>query len=181
MKREKVTGTSPAPGFARRMPMKVACPTCRQVLELPDAEDGLVVNCPACGAALQVPAGLRPPRGAAVTLMPAALPAAAPSVPVLPPPLPYPRAAQAIGDDPAMRMLLPVGRSGWAIAAGYLGLFAVLLLPAPIALIISIVAIRDLKRHPDKHGLGRAIFGLVMGGLGTALLAIMAIGLAFAR
>ena len=78
-------------------------------------------------------------------------------------------------------MLLPVGRSAWAIAAGYLGLFAVLLLPAPIALIISIVAIRDLKRHPDKHGLGRAIFGLVMGGLGTALLAIMAIGLAFAR
>src|SRR4051812_21407307 len=29
-----------------------------------------------------------------------------------------------IGDDAGMRMLLPVGRSGWAIAAGYLGLFS---------------------------------------------------------
>ena len=31
--------------------------------------------------------------------------------------------------------VLPVGRSGWAIAAGFFGLFAVLFLPAPIALV----------------------------------------------
>ena len=71
-------------------------------------------------------------------------------------------------DDPAMRWVLPVGRSGWAIAAGYLGLFAVLVLPAPVALAIGIVALRDLKRNPSKLGKGRAIFGLVMGAIGTA-------------
>ena len=45
------------------------------------------------------------------------------------------RREQDIGDDPAIRMLLPVGRSGWAIASGYLGLISVLLIPAPFALI----------------------------------------------
>jgi hypothetical protein len=62
-------------------------------------------------------------------------------------------------------MLLPVGRSFWAIAAGYAGLFAVLFVPAPIALILGIIAIYDIKRHPDRHGMGRAIFGLVMGAI----------------
>ena len=48
----------------------------------------------------------------------------------MPPPLPYgsqppglPVPTPRIGDDAGIRMLLPVGRSGWAIAAGYLGLF----------------------------------------------------------
>jgi hypothetical protein len=72
-----------------------------------------------------------------------------------------------LGENAAIRMLLPVGRSGWAIAAGYLGLFSVLFVPAPLALILGIVAIRDIRKHPQRHGLGRAIFGLVMGGLFT--------------
>jgi hypothetical protein len=25
------------------------------------------------------------------------------------------------------------------------------------------VAVRDIKKHPERHGMGRAIFGLVMG------------------
>ncbi len=78
--------------------------------------------------------------------------------------------ARSMGDDPALRWVLPVGRSGWAIAAGYLGLFAVLVLPAPVALAIGIVALRDIERHPSKHGKGRAVFGIVMGALGTAVL-----------
>jgi hypothetical protein len=72
--------------------------------------------------------------------------------------------------DAVTRMMLPVGRSGWAIAAGYLGLFAVLIVPAPLALICGILALRDFKRHPEKFGRGRAIFGLAMGGLGTLIL-----------
>jgi len=85
-----------------------------------------------------------------------------------PPPIAYyapgrAPAGPSLGQDAGMRLLLPVGRSGWAIAAGYLGLFSVLILPAPIAIIISIIAILDIKNHPDKHGMGRAIFGLVMG------------------
>ena len=78
-----------------------------------------------------------------------------------------------LGEDPVMRMLLPVGRSGWAIAAGYAGLFAVLIFPAPIALVLSIVAIIHIRRHPDKHGMGRAIFGLIMGALFPLLLLVI--------
>jgi hypothetical protein len=94
------------------------------------------------------------------------------------PPTPPPLPKQArFGDTVAERMLLPVGRSGWAIAAGYLGLFSLIVLPAPIALIISIIAIRDIRKsrtaaHP-KHGMGRAIFGLIMGILGTAILVVI--------
>jgi Domain of unknown function (DUF4190) len=91
-----------------------------------------------------------------------------------PPPLP-PRPS--LGDDAGMRMLLPVGRSGWAIAAGYLGLFALVIIPAPLALIVSLVAIRDIRRsqrsaHP-KHGMGRAVFGLITGSLGTLVLSYL--------
>ena len=74
------------------------------------------------------------------------------------------------GDDPMMRMLLPVGRSGWAIAAGYLGLLSFLGVFAPISLIVGFVALRDLKQHPEKHGLGRTWFGIIMGVLGTIVL-----------
>jgi predicted acyltransferase len=75
-----------------------------------------------------------------------------------------------LGDSAAMRMLLPVGRSGLAIAAGYAGLFAFLVIPAPIALLLGILAVRDLRKHPHKHGMGRAVFGIIAGALGTALL-----------
>ncbi len=102
------------------------------------------------------------------TLFPTALGATSP------PPLPAP---PKIGDDAGVRLLLPVGRSGWAIAAGYLALFSVLLIPAPIALIVSIIAIRDIRKHRHdphpKHGMGRAIFGLIMGGLITVLVSVM--------
>ena len=69
-------------------------------------------------------------------------------------------------------MLLPVGRSGWAIAAGYLGLISVLLFPAPFAIVCSAIAISHLKKNPKLHGMGRAIFGLVMGIGGVFVLAI---------
>ena len=82
-------------------------------------------------------------------------------------------AAPALGDDPAMRLLLPVGRSGWAIAAGYLGLVSVLLVPAPFALLCGWMAVRDIRRNPKKHGMGRAVFGIVMGALGLALLIVV--------
>jgi hypothetical protein len=78
-----------------------------------------------------------------------------------------------LGDNAGTRWLLPVGRSPWAIVAGYLGLFSVLLLPAPLALIFALIAIRDIRRHPDRHGMGRAIFGLIMGLIFSALLGVM--------
>lgn len=81
-----------------------------------------------------------------------------------------------LGADAGIRLLIPVGRSGWAIAAGYLGLFSLVALPAPISLVVSLLAIRDINRSKHtakmKHGMGRAIFGLVMGVLGTLVLAL---------
>ena len=87
------------------------------------------------------------------------------------------RRPQDLGDDPWVRMLLPVGRSGWAIAAGYLGLISVLCIPSPLALIAGILAIREMRRNPKKHGMGRAVFGIVMGGIGTIALVIILVAL----
>jgi hypothetical protein len=92
----------------------------------------------------------------------------------VPPPLSAPPVSAGIGDDAGVRMLIPVGRSGWAIAAGYLGLFSLVVVPAPVSLVVSLLAIRDIRRSRHtgkvKHGMGRAIFGLVMGILGTLIL-----------
>ena len=86
-----------------------------------------------------------------------------------------------MGQDAGLRMLLPVGRSGWAIAAGYLGLISVLLIPGPFAVLTAVLAIRDMRRNPKLHGMGRAIFGLVMGSLGTVGLIGAVIAIASAR
>jgi hypothetical protein len=93
----------------------------------------------------------------------------------IPPPFQQPKK---MGDDAGMRMLLPVGRSGWAIAAGYLGLFALLIVPAPAALIVSLIAISDIRKSTEpgrdpKHGMGRAIFGLIAGIVGTLILLLL--------
>ena len=66
-------------------------------------------------------------------------------------------------------MLLPVGRSGWAIAAGYMGLLSVLFVPAPLALIFGISRSSTSRSIPGGHGMGRAIFGIVMSVVGPAL------------
>jgi hypothetical protein len=83
-----------------------------------------------------------------------------------------------MGNDAGMRMLLPVGRSGWAIAAGYLGLFSVLMIPAPFALLCAIMGIRSIRRDKNVHGMGRAIFGLIMGLVGTIGLIVMLVAMA---
>jgi hypothetical protein len=83
-----------------------------------------------------------------------------------------------IGDDAAMRLLLPVGRSLWAIASGYLGLLSLLCFPAPFALFTGIMAVREIRRDPKKHGMGRAVFGIVMGTLGSLGLILFLVALA---
>jgi hypothetical protein len=110
-----------------------------------------------------------------------------PPLPPSPPPNPFspPRsetvqAMPALGDQMGMRLLLPVGRSGWAIAAGYLGLFSLLAVPGPVAVIVSIIALVNIQKSKQEgrkrlHGTGRAIFGLLMGILGTAGLVNLAV------
>jgi hypothetical protein len=70
-------------------------------------------------------------------------------------------------------LLLPIRTSGWSIAAGYLGLLSLFPFFAPVALIVSLVALRDVRARPHLRGKGRAIFGLVMGVLFTLLLALI--------
>ncbi|HYO12531.1 MAG TPA: GYF domain-containing protein [Thermoanaerobaculia bacterium] len=115
----------------------------------------------------------------------AAEPAPAPGRPMGSGPAPGPqtaaRAARPVGDDPVMRMLLPVGRSPWAIAAGYLGLFSLLLLPAPFAVATGLLALHDIRSDPAKHGKGRAIFGIVLGTIGTLALVAFTIALILER
>ena len=88
-------------------------------------------------------------------------------------------APKRLQDDAGLRLVLPVGRSGWAIAAGYLGLFSLLIIPAPIALLVSIVATVHLRRHPDLYGWGRTIFGLITSGLMTLLFLLGILSFAF--
>ena len=71
------------------------------------------------------------------------------------------------GRDRSMEVLLPVNRSGLAIAAGYAGLFSILLVFAPVALALGLLALRDLTSKPTVGGRGRAWFGVVAGALGT--------------
>ena len=68
-------------------------------------------------------------------------------------------------DDATMRMLLPVGRSALAILAGYLGLFSLIPFVGIAAILVGILAIADIKDHPEKHGLGRAWFAIGAGGI----------------
>jgi hypothetical protein len=76
-----------------------------------------------------------------------------------------------------MRLLLPVDRSVYAIVAGYLGLFSILGVFAPFALLFGILAIKDIRKHKHKHGMGRAVFGIVMGGVISVVLILVIIGL----
>jgi hypothetical protein len=70
------------------------------------------------------------------------------------------------------RLVLPVGRPASAIVAGYLGLCSLLPFFGIVAIIVSLVALRTLKRNSNLHGWGRARFGLIMGIVTTVLWAI---------
>lgn len=131
------------------MSVELNCAGCSRLIRAPEEQVGKTVRCPHCEAINFVPAP-----GDSVVQAELVTPAAP------------------LGDDPAIRMLLPVGRSGWAIAAGYFGLFSVLCFPAPISVILGAIAMVHLRRNPKLHGMGRAIFGLVMGVLGCIPLLI---------
>lgn len=73
----------------------------------------------------------------------------------------------------ALRLIVPVGRSGWAITSGYLGLLSLLPFFGVFAVITGILALKDIKKHPDKHGKGRAWFGIIIGSLATLVYLLM--------
>jgi hypothetical protein len=81
-------------------------------------------------------------------------------------------------------MLMPVGRAGSAIAAGYLGLLALFpvvgLVFGLLAVITGWVALRTIRQKPHLLGRGRAIFGIVVGGLSVVLHVVVLVCLLFA-
>jgi hypothetical protein len=70
-------------------------------------------------------------------------------------------------------MLVPAGMSGWAMAAGYLGLLSVLGYPAILSLIVGMIALRDVRKHPEKQGVRRAWFAIIMGAVGTIVVVLL--------
>jgi hypothetical protein len=79
------------------------------------------------------------------------------------------RAAGDASAEQGLQWLVPIGRSGWSIAAGYLGLLSCLpiigLLLGILALITGILGLRHSSRNPEIGGRGRAIFGIVLGAI----------------
>ena len=82
------------------------------------------------------------------------------------------------------RSLTPVGRPASAIAAGYLALFAILpligLIPAILAIIFGIMALKKISRDPSLCGKGRAWFGIIVGSLAVFFSIIVLIGVVIA-
>ena len=83
------------------------------------------------------------------------------------------------------RMVLPVGRSNSAIAAGYLGLFsffpAIGLAFGILAVYAGVKALSEIGKNPELSGKGRAWFGIIVGAplalLNLCMLAFLVIGL----
>ena len=71
--------------------------------------------------------------------------------------------AQSAAPNAVLALVVPIGLSGWAILAGYLGLFSVLILPAPFAILCGVLALKDIRQNPHKLGLVRAWFGIIAG------------------
>ncbi|MDR1492788.1 MAG: DUF4190 domain-containing protein [Planctomycetaceae bacterium] len=77
----------------------------------------------------------------------------------------------------SLSWIVPIQTSILAMIAGYAGMFSVLCIPAPLALILGILAFAHLRKHPEKKGMGRAIFAIVMGTVFSLFLCIL-IGIA---
>jgi hypothetical protein len=59
-----------------------------------------------------------------------------------------------------------------ANAALVLGCLSIFLLPAPVAIVVGMLAIVDVWSKPGRTGLGRSVFGLTAGLIGTVVLAV---------
>lgn len=86
-------------------------------------------------------------------------------------------------EDMAIGMLVPHKVTVLSVVAGYMGLLSFCVIPAPLALLLGILALSELRKNPGKLGYSRAIFAIVMGGLGSvvAVVAAVAFGISAMR
>ncbi len=141
------------------MPIDFTCPHCQFTSVVADQYLGQSGPCSECGQPITIQTG-------------SANPYAAPTAP-----LDHwddsGDAASKRRPDIGTRMLIPVDRSALSIIAGYLGLFSILCFPAPLALLLGVLAMRGIKKsNGAKHGMGRAWFAVIMGGIFTIVLLI---------
>ena len=54
-------------------------------------------------------------------------------------------------------------RSSIAAIAGYLGIFSIVPVVGLLAMLAGLLAVRDIRRHPQKQGIGRARFAIAVG------------------
>lgn len=89
--------------------------------------------------------------------------------------------AEDMGPSNALHYLIPVGRSWQSIWAPYLGLFSLLSLPVighvfgAGGIVLGILALK--RARTGGHGTGRAITGIVLGGIGFLTSSIFLIGI----
>ena len=69
--------------------------------------------------------------------------------------------------------VIPVNVAPMAMFAGYLGLFSLLMIPAPFAILTGIMALVHLRKHPEKQGKVRAWIGVTLGVVGTIMLGLV--------
>ncbi len=62
----------------------------------------------------------------------------------------------------------PPGMAQAAFVSGWLSIF---LCPAPVAVVLGILGIVEVRREPGRTGMGRSVFGLVAGLVGSVVLA----------
>ncbi len=93
--------------------------------------------------------------------------------------VPAARVPGLVPPEGGLQFIVPTGRtSASSLAAGYLGLFGIVVLPlAPAALVLGILGVRDLRKNPEKNGWGRAITGIALGGLMTLIALAMLLSL----
>ena len=86
-----------------------------------------------------------------------------------------------MASEGGLQFIVPTGRTSQSsLAAGYLGLFGLVFCPlGPAALVFGILGVRDLKKHPEKNGWGRAITGIVLGALTTIGMALWVLQIIF--
>ena len=114
-----------------------------------------------------------PPRpvGTAPPLPPRPVPPRAePGLAPWPGPPPALMGLAASGGVPPSATPSAAGPTGMAQAAFVSGLLSIFLCPAPVAIILGILGILDVKRAPGRTGLGRSIFGLCAGLVGSLAL-----------
>ncbi len=73
--------------------------------------------------------------------------------------------------DKLLEVVIPINRSGWSVAAGYVALFVIpFVFLGPVAIGLGLVSLADIKKHPERAGRGRTWFAIIYGSFGTLLL-----------